>query len=493
MVTRWTFKPLASWLIFLGTLYCSQVDSMAESNERSELYQVTIKPLLSKKCYACHGSLAQKSSLRLDTVESMLRGGDSGPAIARGDVHASEIVNRIKTDDKSLRMPPEGEGLSNSEIALIEKWIASGAAGPVDEVPEPDARQHWAFQPIRDRDVPKHSDRYVTNRIDAFLSVGLESKGIQPLGEADKETLLRRVTMDLIGLPPTVRELEDFLRDNSTNAYERVVEGLLCRPEYGERWGRHWMDVWRYSDWYGRRNVPDVMNSYPQIWRWRDWIVESLNKDIGYDEMIRQMLAADELYPGDDTKVVATGFLVRNWFKWNYESWMKDNVEHTGKAFLGLTLHCAHCHDHKYDPISQKDYFRFRAFFEPLELRQDRVEGQPNPGPFRKYVYTESYGPIKSGLVRVFDEKLDAKTYLYQGGDARNRVEGVEPIAPDIPSLFGSIDASIQAIPLPPEAYYPGLHEFVRREERDKLQADLQNVQAQVESAIQSLAEKTTA
>lgn len=493
MVTRWTFNPLASWLLFVGAMVCSQVDLMADSNDGAKLYQSTIKPLLSKKCYSCHGSLAQKSSLRLDTVESMLQGGDSGAAIARGDANASEIFSRIKTEDKSIRMPPEGEPLSSSEIESIEKWIAAGAVGPVDEVPEPDVRQHWAFQPIRDRGIPEHSGRYFTNPIDAFLSVGLESKGIQPLGKADKETLLRRVTMDLIGLPPTVRELEDFLRDDSTNAYERVVERLLCRPEYGERWGRHWMDVWRYSDWYGRRNVPDVMNSYPQIWRWRDWIVESLNQDLGYDEMIRQMLAADEIYPGDDTKVVATGFLVRNWFKWNYESWMKDNVEHTGKAFLGLTLHCAHCHDHKYDPISQKDYFRFRAFFEPLELRQDRVEGQPNPGPFRKYVYTESYGPIKSGLVRVFDEKLEAKTYMYHGGDARNRVEGVEPIAPDIPSLFGSIDGSIQAIPLPPEAYYPGLHEFVRREERDKLKSDLQNVKAQLEAAIQSHAEKTAA
>ncbi len=180
-----------------------------------------------------------------------------------------------------------------------------------------------------------------------------------PLDEADKPTLLRRVTLDLLGVPPTAEELHEYESDDAPDAYDRLVDRLLARPEFGERWGRHWMDVWRYSDWYGRRSVPDVMNSYPHIWRWRDWIVRSLNQDLGYDEMVRQMLAADELYPGDDEKVVATGFLVRNWFKWNYESWMKDNVEHTAKAFLGLTMNCAHCHDHKYDPYRKRITFGF--------------------------------------------------------------------------------------------------------------------------------------
>ncbi len=245
---------------------------------------------------------------------------------------------------------------------------------------------------------------------------------------ATKRELIRRVTLDLIGLPPTREETLMFLGDHSADAYERLVDRLLARPEYGERWGRHWMDVWRYSDWYGRRAVPDVMNSYPQIWRWRDWIVRSLNEDKGYDRMLMEMVAADELCPTDDANVVATGFIVRNWYKWNYETWMKDCVEHTGKAFLGLTLNCAHCHDHKFDPITQEDYFRFRAFFEPLELRHDRVRGEADPGPFKKYVYAESYGPIKSGAIRIFDEKLDAQTFMFSGGDARNRIEGKPPV-----------------------------------------------------------------
>ncbi len=234
------------------------------------------------------------------------------------------------------------------------------------------------------------------------------------------------------------------------------------------------MDVWRYSDWYGRRNVPDVMNSYPQIWRWRDWIVRSLNQDKGYDQMIREMLAADEVHPSNPENLVATGFLVRNWYKWNYETWMKDNVEHTAKAFLGLTMNCAMCHDHKYDPISQEDYFRFRAFFEPLELRHERLAGIPDPGTFKKYVYAESYGPIAHGAIRVFDEKLDAKTWMFRGGDARNRIEEKGPIDPSPPIDLVSQPFTIQPLTLPPEAWYPGLRADLRREERDRA---LQNLE----------------
>ncbi len=177
-----------------------------------------------------------------------------------------------------------------------------------------------------------------------------------------------------------------FLADPTDAAYEQVVDRLLASPRYGERWARHWMDVWRYSDWYGRRAVPDVINSYAQIWRWRDWIVRSLNEDKGYDRMVQEMLAADEIAPTDDDNLVATGFLVRNFYRWNYNSWMKDNVEHTGKAFLGLTFNCAHCHDHKYDPITHEDYFAFRAFFEPLECGTTASPASPTPAPTRSTI-----------------------------------------------------------------------------------------------------------
>lgn len=449
-------------------------------------YLKIVKPLVRERCLACHGALKQEGNLRLDTAASMRSGGDSGPAIVSGDLSASHLLERVSSSDASVRMPPEGEPLKPEEIEAIRGWILSGANGPENEQPEADPRSHWSFQPVRSPRLPDRVTTRVLSPVDALLDARRKTAGVTLVAEADRATWLRRVTLDLVGLPPTRDDLHAFLADSSPDASERVVDRMLADPRYGERWGRHWMDVWRYSDWYGRRSVPDVMNSYPQIWRWRDWIVQSLNADAPYNDMARDMLAADELKPGDDTAVVATGFLVRNWFKWNYEQWMKDNVEHTGKAFLGMTMNCAHCHDHKYDPISHEDYFRFRAFFEPLELRQDRVPGLPDPGPFKKYVYAQSYGPIAHGMIRVFDEKPDAPTYMYLKGDNRNRIPDKPPVAAGIPSLFASQMPQVVAIELPAEAQYPGLREFIRQEERAKITAELATARANLE-AQQSL------
>jgi hypothetical protein len=272
--------------------------------------------------------------------------------------------------------------------------------------------------------------------IDALLQPALDAVGIQPQGTAGKATLLRRATLDLLGVPPTPAELDAFLADDSPDAFPRVVDRLLSDPRYGERWARHWMDVWRYSDWYGRRHVPDVWNSAPQIWRWRDWIVQSLNSDHGYDRMLQEMLAADEICPEDDQAAAATGYLIRNWYALNPNDWMRNIVEHTGKAFMGLTFNCAHCHDHKYDPISQDDYFRFRAFFEPISIRQDRIPGEADPGPFQEYDYGKLRVIQRLGMVRVFDKTPDAPTWFYTGGDERNRVRERGSIAPGVPTFW---------------------------------------------------------
>ena len=253
------------------------------------------------------------------------------------------------------------------------------------------------------------------------------------------------------------------------------------------------MDVWRYSDWYGRRRVPDCLNSYGQIWRWRDWIVRSLNEDKGYDRMVMEMLAADEIAPNDDENAVATGFIVRNFYRWNYNTWMKDAVEHTGKAFLGLTLNCCHCHDHKYDPIGNEEYFRFRAFFEPIEIRHDRVPGEPDPGEYPKYSYGKPYKPITSGLVRIMDEKLDAETFIYTGGEARNVIPDTPPVAPGGPAVIGGDSLQIQAIDLPPESWYPGLKAFVRKESLDAAETDLKAREETLAKAKQLVADAKTA
>ena len=223
-----------------------------------------------------------------------------------------------------------------------------------------------------------------------------------------------------------------------------MVDRLLASPRYGERWGRHWMDVWRYSDWWGLG--ADLRNSQKHIWHWRDWIIEALNADEGYDGMVRAMLAADELNPEDPGRLRATGFLARSYYKFNRNTWLEDVVEHTGKAFLGLTLNCARCHDHKYDPIGQADYYRFRAVFEPYQVRTDLVPGQPDPE--------------QDGIPRVFDCNVDAPTYRFERGDEARPFKD-RPLKPGLPPVLAPGGLKIEPIRLPAEAATPGLRAFV--------------------------------
>ncbi len=269
------------------------------------------------------------------------------------------------------------------------------------------------------------------NPIDAFIAAEHESRGLTPRPEASRPVLLRRLYLDLTGLPPTPDELHAFLDDESADAYEKVVDRLLASPRYGERWGRHWMDVWRYSDWAGWGK--QVRDSQPHIWHWRDWIVESLNRDKPYDRMIVEMLAADEASPDDLDALRATGYLARNFKLLSREKWMQDVVDHTGQAFLGVTLGCARCHDHMYDPILQKDYYQVRAIFEPHQVRIDRVPGVLDTA--------------KDGIPRAYDAQLDAKTLLFVRGDDRNPTG--KPLAPGVPeSLGGSFDVKPVTLPL---------------------------------------------
>ncbi|MFO0877788.1 MAG: PSD1 and planctomycete cytochrome C domain-containing protein [Gemmataceae bacterium] len=441
-----------------------------------------IKPLLRERCTACHGSLAQKSGLRLDTIALLRKGSDNGPVVNLADLDDSLLLERITSKVAARRMPPQGEPLHPEQIDALRTWIRAGMPGPTDEKPEPNPLDHWAFRkPVR----PAVPAGAAPNPIDRFLQAKWREKQLQPAPSADRTTLIRRVYLDLIGLPPTRQQMREALADTAPGAHERLVDQLLASPRYGERWGRHWMDVWRYSDWYGRRSVPDVLNSYGQIWRWRDWIVRSLNEDRPYDRMVQEMLAADELAPLERENHVATGFLVRNFFRWNYNNWMRDNIEHTGKAFLGLTMQCAQCHDHKYDPITQTDYFRFRAFFEPLEIRHERMPGEPDPGVYPKYSYGAAYKPISSGMVRVMDEKLNAETYMYSRGDERDRVPGKPPVKPAAPAAFGGDRLVVAPVELPPENFYPALLPFVQEEEEAKRRADVETKRGLLTTARQ--------
>jgi len=410
-------------------------------------YLRDIKPLLTVRCLACHGALQQKAELRVDTVKSILAGGNNGPALVPGRPEDSSLLERITLADKR-RMPPEseGEGLTAKQIALVRDWIAQGAKGPTDEKPEADPRDHWAFRPpVRPISPTVRDTSRMRNPIDAFLAVEREKRGIALAAPADRKTLLRRLYLDLIGLPPTRDELAAFAESKTPDAdYERIVERLLASPRHGERWGRHAMDQWRYSDWWGLG--AEVRNSQKHIWHWRDWIIESLNADKGYDAMLREMLAADELFPDDLDRLRATGFLARQYFKFNRNSWLDETVEHTGKAFLGLTLNCARCHDHKYDPVSQADYFRFRAFFEPYQVRMEMVPGQPD---FEK-----------DGIPRAYDCNLDAPTYRFVRGDEKHPVTD-RPLAPGLPGLLALGDLTIRPVSLPATAHSPALRHHV--------------------------------
>ncbi|MBY0228319.1 MAG: DUF1549 domain-containing protein, partial [Gemmataceae bacterium] len=390
-------------------------------------YATQVKPLLAARCFACHGALAQKGGLRLDTVASMRK----AEAVVPGNSAESPLVLHVVGKERR-RMPPpaDGEHLKKEEIALLAAWIDAGAPHPADERPEADPREHWAFRPPQRPAMPAGAGK---NPIDSFLAARMKAA---PRPEADRRVLLRRAALGLTGLPPSEAEAEAFLADARPDAYERLVDRLLASPAYGERWGRHWLDVWRYSDWWGLG--AEVRNSQKHIWRWRDWIRESLDADAGYDSMVRDMLAADELHPADEPRQRATGYLARSYFKFNRNTWLEEVVEHSAKGFLGLTMNCAKCHDHKYDPIAQEDFYRFRAFFEPYQVRTD---------------FATSLDTEKDGVPRAFDCDLGRPTFLFIRGDEKNPRK--KPIPPGLPSVFGA-KLDIRAIPLPPEAHSPG-------------------------------------
>jgi hypothetical protein len=278
---------------------------------------------------------------------------------------------------------------------------------------------------------------------------------------------LRRVYLDIVGLPPTPAELDAFSIATSPDAYERVVDRLLAAPQYGERWGRHWMDVWRYSDWAGYKQ--EVRESQRHIWRWRDWIIESLNGDKGYDRMVAEMLAGDEIAPGNPDVLRATGFLVRNRHSSNRNIWLDAAVEHTSKAFLATTLNCARCHDHKFDPIEQTDYYRMRAIFEPHDVVIERLPGQPDL--------------VKEGFVRVFDGKLDTPTFVYRRGNEK-QPDKEHPIEPGLPAVLCE-QFAVLPVTIPADARRPLLKREFEQEDIAAAEKSLAQAKGALEKAIQ--------
>lgn len=330
-----------------------------------------IAPIFREKCHACHGPGQQMNGLRLDRKAAATAGGYSGVVIKPGDSQGSKLVQLVSGGGKIV-MPPAGPRLTPKQIALLRAWIDQGAAWPEDEAPLPVAvnpkSTHWAFQPPRRLEPPGVRQRpWLRNPIDAFILARLENEGIAPLPEADRHTVIRRLSLDIIGLPPTIQELNEFLADNRPGSYERVVDRLLASPHFGEKWARQWLDLARYADSDGYET--DQLRPY--AWRYRHWVIEALNRNMPYDQFTIEQLAGDLAPNATVEQKVATGFN-RNTLsnreggadveEYRVEQ-IVDRTSTVGSVWLGLTIGCARCHDHKYDPITQKDFYQLYAFF----------------------------------------------------------------------------------------------------------------------------------
>lgn len=365
--------------LFLGVPHLSAQNA----TDDTEFFEKKIRPVLIEHCYECHGDKKQKGGLRLDFRQGWQKGGDSGVALIPHKPNASLIIKAVEYKDRDFEMPPDGK-LPANVIQDFRKWVAAGAPDPRDNpaliheteesISLEEGRKFWSFKPVKKPDIPKPESEigasWVQTPIDAYLWTQMSEAGVKPAGDASRIALVRRLYFDLIGLPPTPDQINEFLEDESPDAYESLVDSLLASNHFGERWGRHWLDVVRYAESSGGGRTL----LFPQAWRFRDYVINAFNNNLPYDEFLRQQLAGD-LIPSDDWRkkaemMVATSFLLLG--PTNYELQDKDILEMDiideqldtlGKAFMGMTLGCARCHDHKFDPIPTRDYYALAGIF----------------------------------------------------------------------------------------------------------------------------------
>jgi hypothetical protein len=369
-----------------GSLAAAEGSGAGSDRAGVEFFERKIRPLLAGNCYTCHSaSTNAKGGLRTDDRNGLLQGGDSGPAVVPGKPEESLLLQAVRHQGDAPKMPPK-KRLTEPEIADLERWIAAGAAWPevggAAPSRRPNARyealkkEHWAWRPLKSAGPPRvHDTSWPVDDIDRFILAALEARGLSPTGDADRVAWIRRVTFDLTGLPPSPEEVDAFERDRAAGAFERVVERLLASPAFGERWGRHWLDVARYGESTGSsRNLP-----YPHAWRYRNYVIDAFNRDKPFDRFIREQVAGDLLPAASEREhqeqIVATGFLalgvkdVNQRFKVRF---IMDNVDEqidtVTRSVLALTASCARCHDHKFDPIPQADYYALAGIFQSTDL-----------------------------------------------------------------------------------------------------------------------------
>ena len=331
-----------------------------------------VKPLLARRCFSCHGPNTQEGGLRLDNAEAALAELDSGlHAIVPSNVDESALIARVTATDEAERMPPEGKPLTPSEVATLRKWIAAGAK----------YEKHWAFVPPERHAAPEVANKgWLRNPIDAFILANLEQAGFEPAEPADKRTLARRAYFGVVGLPPTNAQLQAFLADDTPGAWPRLVDSLLASPHFGEHWARHWLDLVRFAE----TNSFERDGLKPNAWKYRDYVIRSFNDDKPYDQFVKEQLAGDELDEVTADTMIATGYYrLGTWddepadpLQAKYDDY-DDIISTTSQAFLGLTVGCARCHDHKIDPIPQTDYYGLLAFFADVTPYADVSERDP--------------------------------------------------------------------------------------------------------------------
>ena len=345
-------------------------------------FEANVRPILVDHCYTCHSADTKPAGgLRVDDRNGLLTGGDSGPAVVPGDPAASILLKRVRHANPNRRMPKEGQPLAAEEISTLESWIERGAPWPPIKVPatlgkpndwyEPLKKEHWAWQPLTSPALPEVSERgWPRDALDRFILAGLDKAGLKPVGDADRPALLRRIRFDLTGLPATPAEIDAFLKDTALDSLARFVDGLLDSRQFGERWGQHWLDVARYAESTGpSRNIP-----YPHAWKYRNYVIDAVNADVPFDRFVAEQIAGD-LLPAtsgaeENRLRIATGFLalgvkdVNQRFKVRFVmDNVDDQIDAVCRSILGLTVTCARCHDHKFDPIPTTDYYALAGIF----------------------------------------------------------------------------------------------------------------------------------
>jgi mono/diheme cytochrome c family protein/cytochrome c553 len=376
-------KHIATGAAFLLLSAVSLLEAQTPNAADPDFFETKVRPVLANNCFSCHAE-SGLGGLRLDSEEAMKKGGMRGPAVVSGDPGKSLLISAIKQTDPGLKMPLGGK-LSDPEIAVLEAWVKAGAVWPKSSAKSiasgtgkytisTERRAFWSFKPLQDAPIPAVKDtKWAKNDIDRFVLARLEKEGLRPVGQAAKSDLIRRATLDLIGLPPTPEEIAAFEKDASPDAFAKVVDRLLGSPRYGERWGRMWLDVARYGedDYRSLNPNPKGYRPYPNAWAYRDWVIQAFNDDMPYDQFVKEQLAGDLMDAKTRYKALpATGFLGLG--PWYYDNGSNevtraderhDRVDVVSRGFLGLTVACARCHDHKYDPIPQSDYYALAGVF----------------------------------------------------------------------------------------------------------------------------------